>query len=121
MDKDIPFYLSLVFVLGGLSLLVYSSDLFISAASKVAKKLGISPFIIGMVVIGFGTSAPELCVSVMSGLADHSALSLGNAYGRCIFNIAAILAVTAIIKPILSIPFASRNWRIRLPILTLSP
>ena len=100
MDKDIPFYLSLVFVLGGLSLLVYSSDLFISAASKVAKKLGISPFIIGMVVIGFGTSAPELCVSVMSGLADHSALSLGNAYGSCIFNIAAILGVTAIIKPI---------------------
>lgn len=100
MDKDIPFYLSLVFVLGGLSLLVYSSDLFISAASKVAKKLGVSPFIIGMVVIGFGTSAPELCVSVMSGLADHSALSLGNAYGSCIFNIAAILGVTAIIKPI---------------------
>ncbi|MBR2920167.1 MAG: calcium/sodium antiporter [Kiritimatiellae bacterium] len=100
MDKDIPFYLSPVFVLGGLSLLVYSSDLFISAASKVAKKLGISPFIIGMVVIGFGTSAPELCVSVMSGLSDHSALSLGNAYGSCIFNIAAILGVTAIIKPI---------------------
>lgn len=102
MDKDIPFYLSLVFVLGGLSLLVYSSDLFISAASKVAQKLGISPFIIGMVVIGFGTSAPELCVSVMSGLSDHSALSLGNAYGSCIFNIAAILGVTAIIKPILA-------------------
>ena len=102
MDKDIPFLLALVFVAGGLSFLVYSSDLFISAASKVAQKLGISPFIIGMVVIGFGTSAPELCVSVMSGLSDHSALSLGNAYGSCIFNIAAILGVTAIIKPILA-------------------
>lgn len=100
MDKDIPFLLALVFVAGGLSFLVYSSDLFISAASKVAQKLGISPFIIGMVVIGFGTSAPELCVSVMSGLSDHSALSLGNAYGSCIFNIAAILGVTAVIKPI---------------------
>ena len=100
MDKDIPFLLALVFVAGGLSFLVYSSDLFISAASKVAQKLGISPFIIGMVVIGFGTSAPELCVSVMSGLSDHSAISLGNAYGSCIFNIAAILGVTAIIKPI---------------------
>ena len=102
MDKDIPFLLALVFVAGGLSFLVYSSDLFISAASKVAQKLGISPFIIGMVVIGFGTSAPELCVSVMSGLSDHSALSLGNAYGSCIFNIAAILGVTAIIKPSLA-------------------
>ena len=100
MDKDIPFWLSLVFVTGGLASLVYSSDLFVSAASKVAKKLGISPFIIGMVVIGFGTSAPELCVSVMSGMSNHSALSLGNAYGSCIFSIAAILGVTAIIKPI---------------------
>lgn len=107
MDKDIPFWLSLLFVAGGLVFLVYSSDLFISAAAKVARKLGISPFIIGMIVIGFGTSAPELCVSVMSGLSDHSALSLGNAYGSCIFNIAAILGVTALIRPILAKRFTA--------------
>lgn len=83
-------------------MLAYSSGLFISAAAKVARKLGISPFVVGMVVIGFGTSAPELCVSVMSGISDHSALSLGNAYGSCIFNIAAILGVSAVLNPILA-------------------
>ena len=87
--------------------LVYSSDLFISAAANVARKLGISPFIIGMIVIGFGTSAPELCVSVMSGLSDHSELSLGNAYGSCVFNIAAILGITALIRPILAKRFTA--------------
>lgn len=102
MDKDIPFWLSLLFVFGGFGVLAYSSDMFISASAKVAKRLGISPFIIGMVVIGFGTSAPELCVSVMSGLSNHSALSLGNAYGSCIFNIAAILGISALIKPIIA-------------------
>lgn len=101
MDTDIPFFLSLVFVIGGLALLTYSSDLFIVASAKIARALGISPFIIGMVVIGFGTSAPELCVSTMSGIAGHSALSIGNAYGSCIFNIAAILGISAIICPIL--------------------
>lgn len=102
MDNNIPFWLSIVFVTGGLALLAYSSGLFISAAAKVARKLGISPFVVGMVVIGFGTSAPELCVSVMSGISDHSALSLGNAYGSCIFNIAAILGVSAVLNPILA-------------------
>lgn len=102
MDKNIPFWLSIAFVTGGLTLLAYSSNLFISASAKVARKLGISPFIIGMIVIGFGTSAPELCVSVMSGMSNHSALSLGNAYGSCIFNIAGILGVSALIKPILA-------------------
>lgn len=102
MDNNIPFWLSIVFVTGGLALLAYSSGLFISAAAKVARKLGISPFVVGMVIIGFGTSAPELCVSVMSGISDHSALSLGNAYGSCIFNIAAILGVSAVLNPILA-------------------
>lgn len=53
-----------------------------------------------MVIIGFGTSAPELCVSTMSGLAGHSNLSLGNAYGSCVFNIAAILGVAALLRPL---------------------
>ncbi len=101
MDTDIPFLLSLLFIVGGLALLTYSSDLFIVASAKIARVLGISPFIIGMVVIGFGTSAPELCVSVMSGAAGHSSLSIGNAYGSCIFNIAAILGISALIFPLL--------------------
>lgn len=100
MYGDLPFWLALLFTLGGFALLAWSSDLFVDGAAAVAKSFGISPFIIGMVIIGFGTSAPELCVSVMSGVSGHSNVSLGNAYGSCIFNIAAILGLAAVIRPI---------------------
>ena len=100
MYTEIPFWLSIVMLAGGFVALAWSSDTFVDGASSVAKALGISPFVIGMVIIGFGTSAPELCVSVMSGLSDHSNLSLGNAYGSCVFNIAAILGIASLIRPL---------------------
>lgn len=87
-------------MVAGFAALAWSSDTFVDGASSVAKALGISPFIIGMVIIGFGTSAPELCVSVMSGMSNHSNLSLGNAYGSCVFNIAAILGIASMICPL---------------------
>ena len=104
MGPDIPFWLSRVFMAGGLAALAWSSDLFVDGAATVAKALGISPFIIGMVIIGFGTSAPELCVSTMSGISGHANLSLGNAYGSCIFNIAIILGVATLIFPLVVKP-----------------
>ena len=87
-------------MLVGFDVLAWSADAFVDGASAVAKALGVSPFIIGMVIIGFGTSAPELCVSALSGATGHSDLSLGNAYGSCIFNIAVILGVAALIRPL---------------------
>lgn len=104
MYIDISLWLSLVFIVAGLAALAWSSDVFVDGSSVIAKALGISPFIIGMVIIGFGTSAPELCVSVMSGLSGHSNLSLGNAYGSCIFNIAVILGVSVMIFPLVVRP-----------------
>ena len=101
---DIALWLSIVFVLGGFALLAWSADAFVDGASALAKAFGVSPFVIGMVVIGFGTSAPELCVSALSGATGHSDLSLGNAYGSCIFNIAVILGVAALIKPLVVKP-----------------
>ena len=100
MYSDIPLFSALIFLVGGLLALTWSSDFFIDGASALAKILGISPFVIGMVIIGFGTSAPELCVSTMSGISGHSNLSLGNAYGSCIFNILVILGVASMIHPI---------------------
>lgn len=100
MYPEIPLWLSIAFMLGGLALLAWSSDMFVGASAALARALGLSPFIVGMVVIGFGTSAPELCVSVLSGISGHSNLSLGNAYGSCVFNIAVILGVAAMIAPI---------------------
>ena len=107
MYSEIPFWLSLIFMLGGLAALAWSSDVFVDGAAAIARLLGISPFIIGMVIIGFGTSAPELCVSAMSGLSGHSNLSLGNAYGSCVFNIAVILGVAVLIFPLVVRPSVS--------------
>lgn len=101
---DISLGLSIAFMAVGLVALAWSSDVFVAGSSVLAKALGISPFIIGMVIIGFGTSAPELCVSVMSGLSGHASLSLGNAYGSCTFNIAVILGVSALILPLVTKP-----------------
>ncbi len=104
MYTDIPFWLSLVMIVGGFAALAWSSDAFVDGSAGIAKALGISPFVIGMVVIGFGTSAPELCVSVMSGLSGHADLSLGNAYGSCIFNIAVILGISVMVFPLVTRP-----------------
>ena len=100
MYPAIPIYLAVAFVAVGLYVLAWSADRFVEGAEAVARALGVSPFIIGMVIVGFGTSAPELAVSALSGLAGHSNLSLGNAYGSNIFNIAAILGIAVLIRPI---------------------
>ncbi|MGN0852688.1 MAG: sodium:calcium antiporter [Kiritimatiellia bacterium] len=100
LNQNIPLLLSLVFIVGGLAALAWSADRFIDSAAVIARAFGVSPFVVGMVVIGFGTSAPELAVSVLSGVSGHSNLSLGNAYGSCIFNIAGILGVVALIRPL---------------------
>ena len=100
-------------MLGGLAVLAWSSDVFVDGSAAVARALGISPFIIGMVIIGFGTSAPELCVSTMSGFSGHANLSLGNAYGSCTFNIAVILGVSAMIFPLVVLGNSVRNSTMR--------
>ena len=100
MYIDIPVWLSILFLVGGLYLVAKSADVFIDGAATVATALGVNPFVIGMVVIGFGTSAPELFVSALSGLSGHSELSLGNAFGSCVFNIGCILGVAALIRPL---------------------
>ena len=97
MHQEMTVALSILYVIAGLVLLERSSDTFVDGAAMIARRFKVSPFIIGMVIIGFGTSAPELCVSLMAGLGGKANLSLGNAYGSCVFNISAILGVTAAI------------------------
>ena len=84
----------------GLVLLVWSADRFIDGAAATARYAGMSPLLIGMVVIGFGTSAPEMVVSAISSFEGNPGLALGNAYGSNIANIALILGVTALLAPI---------------------
>ena len=83
-----------------LFVLAWSADKFVDGACGVAKYFGISPFLIGMVIVGFGTSAPEMLVSATSALEGSPSLALGNAYGSNIANIALILGVAAIVNPI---------------------
>ncbi|MDA3903847.1 MAG: calcium/sodium antiporter [Desulfuromusa sp.] len=84
----------------GLILLVWSADRFVVGAAATARYAGMPPLLIGMVVIGFGTSAPEMVVSAISAAQGNPGLALGNAYGSNIANIALILGMTALISPI---------------------
>ena len=107
MYPDVSLWLSLVFVVGGLYLLTWSANRFVDGSAEMSRKFGVSPFVIGMVVIGFGTSAPEMAVSALSAASGHSDLSLGNAYGSNIYNIAVILGVVAMIRPIVTHTFTA--------------
>lgn len=107
MYSDLPFLVSAVFIALGLWVLAWSANRFVDGAGALAANLGVPPFIIGMVVIGFGTSAPELAVSAISAASGHSEIALGNAWGSNIYNIAVILGVAAMIKPIVTRPLSA--------------
>jgi cation:H+ antiporter len=108
--------LAFIAVLAGLALLVWSADRFVDGASATARHLGMPSLLIGMVIVGFGTSAPEMVVSALASSQGNPGIALGNAYGSNICNIALILGVTALISPI---TVHSQVLRKELPILTL--
>ena len=108
--------LPVIAVISGLVLLIWSANRFIDGAAATARHFGMAPLLIGMLVIGFGTSAPEMVVSAMSAAQGNPGIAIGNAYGSNITNIALILGLTALLSPI---PFNSRILRKELPILTL--
>ena len=87
-------------ILIGLPVLLWSAGKFVGGAASVANHFGVSPLLIGMLIIGFGTSAPEIIVSVFAAIQGNSGIALGNAYGANIANILLILGLTAIISPI---------------------
>ncbi|MEQ8665044.1 MAG: calcium/sodium antiporter [Rhodospirillales bacterium] len=92
--------LNLLAIAGGLALLVWSAERFVTASADLASRYSVPPLLIGMVIIGFGTSTPEMMVSAFAALEGNPGLALGNAYGSNIANIALILGVTAVICPI---------------------
>ena len=106
--------LALLAVLTGLAVLVWSADRFVGGAASVAHYFAMPPLLIGMVIVGFGTSAPEMLVSVLASLQNNPGIALGNAYGSNITNIALILGLTALISPIV---VHSQILRKELPIL----
>ncbi|OHB25899.1 MAG: calcium/sodium antiporter [Desulfuromonadaceae bacterium GWC2_58_13] len=103
-------------IIFGLLLLVWSADRFVEGAAVAARYAGMPPLLIGMVIVGFGTSAPEMVVSALASWQGNPGLALGNAYGSNITNIALILGLTAVISPI---AVHSQVLRKELPVLAL--
>ena len=106
--------LAFVALIAGLALLVWSADKFVDGAAATARYAGMPPLLIGMVIIGFGTTAPEMVVSALASMQGNPGLALGNAYGSNITNIALILGLTALISPI---AVSSQVVRKEIPIL----
>ena len=94
-------WLAVIAVLVGLAILVWSADVFIDGATALAKKLSVPSFLIGVIILGLGTSAPEMVVSVLAALEGSPELALGNAYGSNIINIALVLGATVLISPVI--------------------
>ncbi len=93
-------YLPFVAIILGLALLVWSADRFVEGSASVARHFGMPSLLIGMVIVGFGTSAPEMVVSALAASQGNPGIALGNAYGSNITNIALILGLTALLSPI---------------------
>lgn len=93
-------FLNIVFLILGFFFLIKGADLFVSGASSIAKKLKISPLIIGLTIVSIGTSAPEAAVSVAASLSGSADMSIGNVVGSNIFNTIVVLATAAVIAPV---------------------
>ncbi|MGM8889245.1 calcium/sodium antiporter [Psychrobacter sp. 1Y1] len=94
-------WLAALAILIGLAILVWSADVFIDGATALAKKFSVPSFLIGVLILGIGTSAPEMVVSVLAAIEGSPELALGNAYGSNIINIALVLGATVLISPII--------------------
>lgn len=92
--------LNILFLLVGFAILVYGANLLVDGGAALARRLNISNIVIGLTVVAFGTSAPELVVNLVSSAGGNTALALGNVLGSNIFNILGILGITAMIYPL---------------------
>jgi cation:H+ antiporter len=88
------------FVISGLLLLIWGADRFVRRAASIARNLGVAPLLIGLTIVAFATSAPEILVSVLASLRGQPGLAFGNAIGSNIVNIGLVLGCVAIIRPI---------------------
>lgn len=92
--------MTIILFIAGLVILIIGAEALVRGASRLAASLGISPLVIGLTVVAFGTSAPEMAVSVISSLNNQAAISLGNVIGSNIFNVLFILGLSALIVPL---------------------
>ena len=98
MEQNI--LLSVMAIIVGFGVLVWGAERFVHGAAAIAKNFGISPLIIGLTIVGIGTSAPEILISIIATYQGNPALAVGNALGSNITNIALVLGITAIVMPL---------------------
>lgn len=106
-------WISFILLIVGLVLILLGADALVNGASAVARKYGISEFVVGLTIVGIGTSAPELIVSAISAINGSSDIAIGNVVGSNISNVFMILGVTAMIAPI---SLTKSNLKYDLPI-----
>ena len=104
---------NILLLLVGLGLVVLGADWLVNGASSIARRAGISEFVIGLTIVGFGTSCPELVVSLSGAIEGNSDISVGNVVGSNIFNVLFILGLTAMVLPV---GMTDKNRRIDIPI-----
>lgn len=104
---------NILLLLVGLGLVVLGADWLVNGASAIARRAGISEFVIGLTIVGFGTSCPELVVSLSGAIEGNSDISVGNVVGSNIFNVLFILGLTAMVLPV---GMTDKNRRIDIPI-----
>lgn len=92
--------LSCLFILIGLGLLIYGADVFVVGAASIARLLGMSSLVIGLTIVGFATSAPEIIVGSVSAWNEKTSIAIGNAIGSNIANISLVLAASILVMPI---------------------
>ena len=100
--------MTILLLLVGLGLIVLGADWLVDGASAIARKAGVSEFVIGLTIVGFGTSCPELVVSLTGAIQGNADIAIGNVVGSNIFNILFILGVTSLILPV-SMTMANRK------------
>ena len=109
-------FLQIGILLLGLLMVIGGANYLVDGASSVARKTGISEFVIGLVIVGFGTSLPELVVSVTGAISHNSEIAVGNVIGSNIFNTSLILAFSAMIVPV---AITRQNWFRDIPLTIL--
>ena len=105
-------WLQVLLLIGGLALIVFGADWLVDGASGIARRFGLSEFVIGLTIVGMGTSAPEMVVSFIGAFQGNADIAIGNVVGSNIMNTLLILGVTALILPMVITP---SNWKRDIP------
>lgn len=98
---------SILYVVGGLVALVYGGQLFVDNSTKIAQSLGVSDTLIGLTLVAWGTSLPELATSVVAAIKKNTGIAVGNVVGSCIFNILFVLGISGTVNPLTQLQFTS--------------